>query len=190
MPDKSYYRDSVCGVELASIPIYKRGQGPVAQGGETSFPIVRSRSVVLALDEAVALKRRAAIAPDLLHTGTQCQSCRSDRHASSSRCSRRSPRPMDRPLLEQPSFTPVLDCIAECGAVVLVQRALWGERSEDVRLAARLLAARVPFEILCGTWPEVFMAQAQAELQGFRPQPPSRRSRRSRRGIGQRGGRR
>ena len=49
---------------------------------------------------------------------------------------------------------------------------LWGERSEDVRLAARLLDARMPFEILCGTWPEVFMAQAHAELQGFRPQPP------------------
>jgi hypothetical protein len=74
-------------------------------------------------------------------------------------------------LLEQPSFAPVLDCIAQCGAVVLVQQALWGERSDDVRLAARLLAARVPFEILCGTWPEVFMAQAHAELQEFRPQP-------------------
>ncbi|SAL66132.1 hypothetical protein [Caballeronia humi] len=72
-------------------------------------------------------------------------------------------------LLDQPSFTPVLDCIAECGAVVLVQRAPWGERSEDVRLAARLLAARVPFEILYGTWPEVFMAQAHAELRGFMP---------------------
>ena len=56
--------------------------------------------------------------------------------------------------------------------MVLVQRALWGERPDDVRLAARLLDARIPFEILCGTWPEVFMAQAHAELQGFRPQPP------------------
>jgi hypothetical protein len=75
-------------------------------------------------------------------------------------------------LLSQSSFVPVLDCIAECGAVVLVQRSLWGERSEDVRLAARLLAARVPFEILCGTWPEVFMGEAHAELQGFMPRPP------------------
>ncbi|SAL80958.1 hypothetical protein AWB67_05723 [Caballeronia terrestris] len=75
-------------------------------------------------------------------------------------------------LLDHADFTPVLDCIVEHGAVVLVQRVLWGERSADVRLAARLLAARVPFEILCGTWPEVFMAQAHTQLQGFRPQPP------------------
>jgi hypothetical protein len=75
-------------------------------------------------------------------------------------------------LLQGTDFKPVLDCIAECGAVVLVQRALWGERSDDVRLAARLLAARVPFEILCGTWPEVFMAQAHAELRGFMPRSP------------------
>jgi hypothetical protein len=69
-------------------------------------------------------------------------------------------------------FTPVLDCITECGAVVLVQRALWGERPDDVRLAARLLDARIPFEILCGTWSEVFMVQAQAALREFMPRPP------------------
>ncbi|WP_235025481.1 phage integrase family protein [Caballeronia terrestris] len=69
-------------------------------------------------------------------------------------------------LLNHADFAPALDCIVEDGAVVLVQRVLWGERSEDVRLAARLLVARVPFEILCGTWPEVFMAQADAELRG------------------------
>ena len=42
-------------------------------------------------------------------------------------------------VLHHPDFTPVLEDLAECGAVVLVQRALWGERSDDVRLAARLL---------------------------------------------------
>ena len=46
-----------------------------------------------------------------------------------------------------------------------MQRALWGEQPEDVRLAALLLDARIAFEVLCGTWPEVFMAQAHAELQ-------------------------
>jgi hypothetical protein len=75
-------------------------------------------------------------------------------------------------LLNHGDFTPVLDCIAASGAVVLVQRALWGERPDDVRLAARLLDARIPFEILCGTWPEVFMAQAQAALREFVPRPP------------------
>ncbi|WP_062643847.1 hypothetical protein [Caballeronia arationis] len=75
-------------------------------------------------------------------------------------------------VINYPDFTPVLDNIAECGAVVLVQRALWGARPDDVRLAARLLDARIPFEILCGTWPEVFLAQARAELREFRPKPP------------------
>jgi len=73
-------------------------------------------------------------------------------------------------------FTPVLERLAECGAVVVVQRVLfadaWGDLPEDDGLAARLLEARIPFEILCGTWPEVFMGEAQAELQGFRPRPP------------------
>jgi hypothetical protein len=79
-------------------------------------------------------------------------------------------------LLQEADFEPVLACVAERGAVVMVQRVLfgdaWGERPDDVRLAARLLDARIPFEILCGTWPEVFMAQAHAALQGFRPRPP------------------
>jgi hypothetical protein len=74
-------------------------------------------------------------------------------------------------------FGPVLERIAECGAVVVVQRVLfadgWGDLPEDDGLAARLLEARIPFEILCGTWPEVFMGEAHAELQGFRPRPPS-----------------
>ena len=69
-------------------------------------------------------------------------------------------------------FEPVLERIAECGAVLVVQRVLWGDLPEDYGLAARLLEARIPFEILCGTWPEVFMGDAHAELQGFRPRPP------------------
>lgn len=75
-------------------------------------------------------------------------------------------------LLQQAFFTPVLERIATCGAVVLVQQALWGERPDDLDLAARLLDARVPFDTLCATRPEAFMAQAHAELKGFRPQPP------------------
>jgi hypothetical protein len=75
-------------------------------------------------------------------------------------------------LLTHAEFAPVLEYLAQWGAVVLVQRVLWGERGEDVRLAARLLAARIPFGLLCDTWPKVFMAQAHAKLQGFRPQPP------------------
>ncbi|WP_157696190.1 hypothetical protein [Caballeronia temeraria] len=61
------------------------------------------------------------------------------------------------------TFGPVLDYIAERGAVGLVQRVLWEERPADV-VATRLHNARVAFEILCGTWPEIFLAQAIAEL--------------------------
>jgi hypothetical protein len=79
------------------------------------------------------------------------------------------------PLLFGKEFEPALEHIAKCGAVVLVQRVLWGDLPEDHGLAAPLLDARIPFEILCGTWPDVFMAQAHAELQGFRPRPPDPR---------------
>jgi hypothetical protein len=76
-------------------------------------------------------------------------------------------------ILRGPLFTRVLDLIAERGAVVLVQRVLWGERPTDLQLAARLLAVRPLFEALCEIWPEVLMAQAQIQLDSFRPHPPA-----------------
>ena len=73
-----------------------------------------------------------------------------------------------RAIVEDQRFLPVLDFIAECGAVVLVQRVLfgdvWGEQFEDLWLANQLHDARLAFETLCGTWPEVFMGQAHAAL--------------------------
>ncbi|SAL62409.1 hypothetical protein [Caballeronia humi] len=143
--------------------------------GEDGFSDREVARVVLQLDEAVALKRRAAIARLAAHQDAvpilPVRPSRIELAVLTALAQTYGPA-----LLEQPSFAPVLDCIAECGAVVLVQRVLfgeaWGERSEDVRLAARLLAARVPFEILCGTWPEVFLAQAHAELRGFMPRSP------------------
>jgi hypothetical protein len=69
-----------------------------------------------------------------------------------------------RTIVEDQRFLPVLDFIAEWGAVVLVQRVLWGEQFEDLWLANQLHDARLAFEILCGTWPEVFMGQANAAL--------------------------
>ena len=80
-------------------------------------------------------------------------------------------------LVQDSHFLPVLDAIASRGGVALVQRALWGEQSEDVRLAARfLLDARIAFEVLCGTWPAVFMAvtpmpRSQASGHGRRCRP-------------------
>ncbi|SAL86238.1 hypothetical protein AWB67_07147 [Caballeronia terrestris] len=73
-----------------------------------------------------------------------------------------------RAIVEDQRFLPVLDFIAACGAVVLVQRVLfgdvWGEPFEDLWLAKQLHDARLAFEILCGTWPEVFLGQANAAL--------------------------
>ncbi|MDR5832257.1 hypothetical protein P9250_30800 [Caballeronia sp. LP006] len=67
-------------------------------------------------------------------------------------------------IVEDQRFSPVLDFIAECGAVTLVQQALWGEQFEDVWLAGQLRKARLAFEIFCGTWREVFMRQAHTTL--------------------------
>jgi hypothetical protein len=142
---------------------------------------------VLALDEAVTLRRRAAAAWLSAHgdplPALRMRPSRIELAVLTTLAQTYGPA-----LLDRADFTPVIDVVAECGAVVLVQRVLFGdafghafgearsERQEDVpevtRLAARLLAARVPFEILCGTWPEVFMAQADIALQSFLQPPP------------------
>ncbi|WP_250517739.1 hypothetical protein [Caballeronia sp. INDeC2] len=85
---------------------------------------------------------------------------------------------------------PVIDFIADHGAVKLVQRVMYGARptthfdvsayaAENSRLAERVRDARTSFEFLCATWPEVFMAQASEALAGLglptlrAPAPPS-----------------
>ena len=100
-------------------------------------------------------------------------------------------------LHRDPRFLPVIDFIAEYGAVALVQRVLYGERLDDedsndcsssvaeenVRLARVVHEARSAFEFLCATWPEVFLNQAHGMLAkiGVRvwplsgePNPPSK----------------
>lgn len=80
---------------------------------------------------------------------------------------------------------PVLDFIADYGAVKLVQRVMYGARpttdfdvtacaAENARLAELLREARVAFEFLCATWPEVFLGQAHAAFAriGVRVRPP------------------
>ncbi|SAL06403.1 hypothetical protein AWB78_08052 [Caballeronia calidae] len=76
-------------------------------------------------------------------------------------------------------FVPVLDFIADYGAVALVQRVMYGARpdsdnsadsdvtartAENTRLAEVLREARVTFEFLCATWPDVFLAETHALL--------------------------
>ncbi|WP_235007779.1 hypothetical protein [Caballeronia humi] len=80
-----------------------------------------------------------------------------------------------------PRFVPVLDFIADYGAVKLVQRVMYGSppesdncadfdvtayAAENARLAELPREARTAFEFLCATWLEAFMAQAA-------PAPPS-----------------
>ncbi len=138
------------------------------------FPDVEVARVTLELDRAITRRRRASALGHIVEGRVLPLPVKPDRIELAVITSLA--QTYGSALLQGADFEPVLDCIAECGAVVLVQRSLWGERSDDVRddvrLAARLLAARVPFEILCGTWPEVFMAQAHAELRGFMPRSP------------------
>ena len=49
----------------------------------------------------------------------------------------------------------------------MVQHVLLGERAEDAQLAERLRDARDVLEVLCGTWPHVFMSHAHAVLAAF-----------------------
>lgn len=92
-------------------------------------------------------------------------------------------------LTKDARFVAVLDCIIERGAVVLVQRVMYGARTESdhladfgvtayaaesARLAELLREARVAFEFLCATWPEMFLAEAHAAFAriGVRVHPP------------------
>jgi hypothetical protein len=89
------------------------------------------------------------------------------------------------PLYKESRFVPVIDFIADYGAVVFVQRVMYGARpvtdfdvtayaAENARLADAVRDARVAFEFLCATWPEVFLAQTHAVLAGLgiRVRPP------------------
>ncbi|WP_250482537.1 hypothetical protein [Caballeronia sp. GACF5] len=85
-------------------------------------------------------------------------------------------------LYQDARFAPVLDFIADDGAVALVQRVMYGARAdshnsadfdvtartaENTRLAEVLREARVAFEFLCATSPEVFLAETHALLAGL-----------------------
>ena len=75
-------------------------------------------------------------------------------------------------LLEGTRFALLLDCIADWGAIALVQRVLWSDRPADRPLTALLVDARASFEDLRCTCPEVFMAQAQVALYRRNRRPP------------------
>lgn len=56
-------------------------------------------------------------------------------------------------IVEDQRFFAVLDFIAECRGVTLVQQALWGEQFEDLWLAGQLRKARLAFEYSTGRGP-------------------------------------
>ncbi|MBC8641973.1 hypothetical protein IAG25_34680 [Caballeronia sp. EK] len=150
----------------------------------TEAPNAEVARVVLKVDEAITLKRTAAAAWLTAH-----------HHAAPSLPIK--PTRMElaviialaetfgAALYKDARFVPVLDCIADVGAVALVQRVMYGGRienddsasgiaHENTRLADVLRDARVAFEFLCATWPEVFLAQTHAVLAGMgvRVRPP------------------
>ncbi|VXC89961.1 conserved hypothetical protein [Burkholderia sp. 8Y] len=162
---------------------------PIDARWPAEAPSAAIARVVLELDEAITLKRRAAAAWLTAHGDAV-------------------PRlPVKPPRLELavvialaetygaalnalPRFLPVLDFIADYGAVKLVQRVMYGARpttdfdvtayaAENARLAELLREARTAFEFLCATWPEAFMAQASDALEQLglprlrAPAPPS-----------------
>ncbi|CAL8480628.1 hypothetical protein [Caballeronia sp. S22] len=140
-------------------------------------PTAAVARVVLRLDEAITLKRRAAAAR-LTAQGSAVPL-----------------RPIKPSRLElaviialaeiygvalyrDARFLPVIDFIADEGAVALVQRVMYGavldhDNSDDrppvmaednARPADLLPEARVAFQFLCASRPDVFIAQANAAL--------------------------
>jgi hypothetical protein len=152
-------------------------------------PTAAVAQVVLAVDEAITLKRRAAAAwltahgdavpllpvkPSRLELAVVIALAETYGAA----------------LTSVPRFIPVIDFIADYGAVKLVQRVMYGARpttdfdvtayaAENARFADLLREARTAFEFLCASWPEAFMAQASEALAQLglprlrTPAPPS-----------------
>jgi hypothetical protein len=148
------------------------------------MPSVEVARVVLKVDESITLKRTAAAAwltahgdavPLLPVKPTRMELAVVIALAET----------YGTPLYRDARFVPVIDFIADYGAVVFVQRVMYGARpmtdfdvtvyaAENARLAEAVSDARVAFEFLCATWPEVFLGQTHAVLAGIgvRVRPP------------------
>jgi hypothetical protein len=75
-------------------------------------------------------------------------------------------------ILHNASLGYALRLVARHGGVALVQRVLWGESASDVQLATMLGATRAAFTQLSLAFPDVFLAEANDVLAGFRPRRP------------------
>jgi hypothetical protein len=164
-------------------------------------PTAAVARVVLELDEAITLKRRAAAAWLSAHgDAVPLLPVRPSRLELAVAIALA--EIYGAALINDARLGPVIDFITDVGAVKLVQRVMYGARpesnysadfdvtaysAENARLAELLREARTAFEFLCATWPEAFMAQASEALAQLglprlrAPAPPSTN--------GQRGGR-
>jgi hypothetical protein len=148
--------------------------------------------IVLRLDDAIsafragkatgiyALDSASRLIGDLADDGVSQHAARANRH-------RKVPRRPDRvelailtaladtygaELLTNASLGYALRLVARHGGVAFVQRILWGESASDVQLATMLGATRAAFRQLSLAFPDVFLAEANDVLAGFRPRPP------------------
>jgi hypothetical protein len=76
-------------------------------------------------------------------------------------------------MLTNSSLGYVLRLFAKYGGVVLVQRVLFGESASDQQLSMMLTAARIALTQVSTIFPDVFFADANAVIVGFRPRPPT-----------------
>ena len=76
-------------------------------------------------------------------------------------------------MLTNSSLGYVLRIFARYGGVALVQRLLLGESASDQQLSMMLTAARIALTQISTLFPDVFFADANAVIAGFRPRPPA-----------------
>ena len=65
-----------------------------------------------------------------------------------------------------------LRLVARHGGVASVQRVLCGESASEAQLAVMLTAARAAFTQISLAFSDVFLAEANDVIAGFRPRPP------------------
>lgn len=162
----------------------------------TEAPSAAVARVVLKVDAAISLKRTAAAAWLTAHhygvpSLPQCLPLRPTRMELAVIIALA--EIFGAALYKNARFAPVLDCIADDGAIALVQRVMYGARpetdfdvtaltAENARLNDVLRDAHVAFEFVCASWPEVFLAETHAALSKIgvqvgptdpEPMPPS-----------------
>ena len=76
-------------------------------------------------------------------------------------------------MLTNSSLGYVLRLFAKIGGVALVQRLLFGESASDQQLSMMLTAARIALTQVSTIFPDMFFADANAVIAGFRPRPPA-----------------